>query len=395
MSNEFEVATIQDISGNWKGSIKIGPFGSQLKKEDMVIHGRKVYGQENIIANDWSLGDRRISDSKFYALQSCELEAGDVVVSMMGTIGKCAIFPATIEPGIMDSHLLRIQPNEKKIKREFLAKVLQAENIVSGQIVSKSHGSIMAGLSSAIVQSLEIPLPPLEEQSILVAILDALDAAIEKSEALIAKLKQVRAGMLHDLLTCGVDENGEISDRNNLKLKHSHAGEIPSYWQSGSLDDLVLPHRPIVYGILMPGRGFQNGVPVIKVKDIRDGRINTDDLLLTDPKIDEAYSRSRLQAGDLLFTIRGSVGRMAFVQDELAGANITQDTARISLSEKANPVFISRWLESQTASRFIQIHTLGVAVQGINLRDVRRIPVPIPSRDEQDRIASVIQSVST
>jgi type I restriction enzyme S subunit len=154
---------------------------------------------------------------------------------------------------------------------------------------------------------------------------------------------------------------------------------------------LVSKDRPIVYGILMPGRGFRDGVPVIKVKDIRDGRIDTTDLLLTDPRIDEAYRRARVRTGDLLFTIRGTVGRMAFVPPELNNANITQDTARVSLQD-ANPVFIARWLESRVPARFIDVHTIGVAVRGINLGEVRRIPVVVPPREEQAAIAAIIST---
>src|SRR5437870_5197303 len=98
--------------------------------------------------------------------------------------------------------------------------------------------------------------------------------------------------------------------------------------------------------ILMPGRGFRGGVPVIKVKDIRDGKVDTSDLLLTDPKIDEAYFRSRVRPGDLLFTIRGTVGRTALVPPTLEAANITQDTARIALSD-SDPRFVRRWLEME------------------------------------------------
>jgi type I restriction enzyme S subunit len=167
---------------------------------------------------------------------------------------------------------------------------------------------------------------------------------------------------------------------------------IPIEWEASVLGDLVREDRPIVYGILMPGSGFTGGVPVIKVKDIRDGRIDTASLLLTDPKIDEAYSRSRVKAGDLLFTIRGTVGRMAIVPHELEDANITQDSARVSLSN-CNPTFIARWLEMETPSRFVSIHTLGVAVRGINLRDVRRIPTPLVPKQEQDRIVDVISKI--
>jgi type I restriction enzyme S subunit len=225
-------------------------------------------------------------------------------------------------------------------------------------------------------------------------VLDTIDAAIERTGAVIWKLKQVRAGLLHDLLTRGLDDNGELRDpdKHPEQFQDSPMGRIPKAWRLGVLDNLVLPDRPIVYGILMPGKGFRNGVPVIKVKDIRDGNIDESNLLLTDPKIDAAYLRSKVRARDLLFTIRGTVGRMAVVPASLDGANITQDTARISLAN-ASPIFVARWLDSFHPKRFVSVHTLGVAVQGINLRDVRNIPAPIVDSYEQEVIVEKINEV--
>jgi type I restriction enzyme S subunit len=237
------------------------------------------------------------------------------------------------------------------------------------------------------------PSPAPEEQRCIAVVLDTVDEAIAKTEAVITKLKQVRAGLLHDLLTRGLDEHGQLRDpiTQPEQFQDSPFGRIPRDWRCEVLGNLVPPDRPIVYGILMPGRGFHGGVPVIKVKDIKDGQIDTSDLLLTDPRIDEVYRRSRVRTGDLLFTIRGTVGRMAFVPPELDAANITQDTARISLLD-TNPLFIARWLEMPIPSRFIDVHTIGVAVKGINLGDVRRIPVVVPPKLEQDQIARVIAS---
>jgi len=139
----------------------------------------------------------------------------------------------------------------------------------------------------------------------------------------------------------------------------------------------------------MPGYGHPGGVPVIKVKDIKRGVVDTSDLLLTSLEIDHAYRRSRTKSGDLLFTIRGTVGRTAFVPPSLDGANITQDTARIGVVS-GDARFIRDYLEMPIPSQFIECRTLGVAVQGINLGDVRLIPVVFPSLEEQRKIGDIL-----
>ena len=264
-------------------------------------------------------------------------------------------------------------------------------DLVAAQLRALETGSSYPAVNEDDVRRVRVFCPKKEERWRIAAVLDKVDEAIAKTEAVIAKLRQVRAGMLHDLLTRGLHQNGQLRDpiAHPEQFQDSPLGRIPREWEAGELADLVCKDRPIVYGILMPGRGFRDGVPVIKVKDIRDGRIDKSGLLLTDPRIDEAYRRSRVRTGDLLFTIRGTVGRMAFVPPELNDANITQDTARVSLQD-ANPLFIARWLETRVPARFIDVHTIGVAVRGINLGEVRQVPVVMPSKEEQDRIATII-----
>ncbi|QQS07512.1 MAG: restriction endonuclease subunit S [Fibrobacterota bacterium] len=247
---------------------------------------------------------------------------------------------------------------------------------------------------SVIRELYRFPRIPMSHQLQIGNILDTLDTAIQQTEAILEKLKAVKQGLLHDLLTRGIDANGQLrppqAEAPHL-YKESPLGWIPREWEPAVLNDFVNAKRPIVYGILMPGYGFPGGVPVVKVKDIFGGRIRSEDLLLTSPVIDREYSRSRLRSGDFLFTIRGSVGRTAFVPSHLNDANITQDTARISVVDY-DARFIRDFLAMPIASTFISIHTLGVAVQGINLRDMRKIPILKPSKDEATEIANRLET---
>ena len=155
------------------------------------------------------------------------------------------------------------------------------------------------------------------------------------------------------------------------------------------LGELVEADRPITYGILKPGTGFPGGVPVIKVKDMKDGFIDQTDLLLTSPEIDNSYKRSRLRAGDLLISIRGSVGRIAEVPENLANANITQDTARLTIRKEYNKVYIRGVLESEPLQHDMEKNTRGVAVKGINIGYLRELGIPVCERRKQDELASL------
>jgi type I restriction enzyme S subunit len=162
-----------------------------------------------------------------------------------------------------------------------------------------------------------------------------------------------------------------------------------------TLGELADSDRPICYGILMPGRGYVGGVPVIKVKDIMFGRIDESDLLLTSPELDEEYRRSRLRTGDLLITIRGTTGRVAAVPKSLDRANITQDTARVSISDITTRDYIFYCLQTQALQDQIQHHTIGQAVKGINIEEVRKLKIALPDAAERAAIVKVLQSVDT
>lgn len=198
---EWKLMTVDALALQKKGAIKIGPFGSQLKKNELRGNGIKVYGQENVIKNDFGIGSRFIDEAKFQKLRSVELFPGDVVITMMGSIGAATVVPVGIPVGIMDSHLLRIQPDTSLIEPDFLARVLRDSSDIRRQIRTRSQGGIMSGLNARIVRSLEVPIPPLPEQRKISTVLSSLDNVIDKSRVVIEQTQVVKRGLTQGLLT--------------------------------------------------------------------------------------------------------------------------------------------------------------------------------------------------
>lgn len=198
---EWDVVSIEFIIRNRKGAVKIGPFGSQLKKDFFVEDGIKVYGQENVFYNDFSIGERRIDETRFEHLKSCEIFPGDVLITMMGTIGKCVVVPEGIERGIMDSHLLRIQLDESRYNKFFLMiQIAESENIIR-QIKNLSIGSIMEGLNSKIIHSLLFVKPKMIEQSKIIDLLTTTENHINSLRSNLLKLISIKNGLMQDLLS--------------------------------------------------------------------------------------------------------------------------------------------------------------------------------------------------
>jgi len=154
------------------------------------------------------------------------------------------------------------------------------------------------------------------------------------------------------------------------------------------LNDLVLVDAPICYGILMPGKHVPDGVPVVKVRDYERHQIDSSVLLRTSEEIDRQYARSRLRGGDILVSIRGTTGRVAVAPDGLGGANITQDSARVRVPPEHRQ-YVYHMLRSPFVQRQIESHTIGQAVQGINIASVRKLEIPWFRDERRDAIVRV------
>ena len=102
---------IENISSNDKHSIKAGPFGSSLKKESYKKSGYKIYGQEQVIADDFTIGDYYIDEEKFQQLKSCAIKEDDLLISLVGTYGKISVVPKKFEMGIINPRLMKISLN--------------------------------------------------------------------------------------------------------------------------------------------------------------------------------------------------------------------------------------------------------------------------------------------
>lgn len=186
------------------GGIKIGPFGSQLKKEMLLEDGLyRVYGQENIYENDFSIGDRYLTPEHFQRLKSCEIQPGDFLMSTMGTIGKCAIAPQKLQRGIMDSHLIRLRFDAKKIKQEYILHLFSDQfDYLKRQTQQLAVGGIMDGLSVGIVSKLKVKYPVNKsDQEELIQIFDDMNTEISLLEEKLLKYQQIKQGMMEDLLT--------------------------------------------------------------------------------------------------------------------------------------------------------------------------------------------------
>lgn len=160
---KWPVTTIEQVAISKKGAIRMGPFGSQLKKQELVKEGVKVLWIENIVENKFNpAGIKYITEEKYEQLKGFTVKPGDIIITMMGTIGRVEIVP-NIGKSIISSHLLKIELNNKICNAVYLKNIIMMP-FVQNQFKEASHGAVMSGLNGGIIKSTKIPLPPLSLQ---------------------------------------------------------------------------------------------------------------------------------------------------------------------------------------------------------------------------------------
>ena len=229
------------VDRNDPNAIKPGPFGSSLKKDCYVEQGYKVYGQEQVIANSVEIGDYYVSKRKYAELYSFRIKPNDILISLVGTVGKVLIVPTQHTAGVINPRLLKISPCASLADPQFAAYILQSETIKE-QLGALSHGLTMEVLNGKTLRRLRFGIPPLPQQRKIARILATVDNLIEKTEALIAKYQAIKQGMMHDLFTRGVDEHGHLRppyEEAPELYKQSELGSIPKEWEVKGLTELA------------------------------------------------------------------------------------------------------------------------------------------------------------
>ncbi len=171
----WEENIIKDVAAKGKHSIKAGPFGSSLKKEFYKLTGYKIYGQEQVIADDFSVGDYYIDQEKFNELQNCSIQSGDVLISLVGTYGKISVVPEVFEKGIINPRLMKITLNRSLFNPYFFKFLLQTEQMYN-RIGTFSRGGTMDIVNVGIISEVIVIVPPLELQNKFMGMLFSINA---------------------------------------------------------------------------------------------------------------------------------------------------------------------------------------------------------------------------
>ncbi len=187
-------ASIEQLAIAEPNAIKAGPFGSALKKSFYTPKGYKIYGQEQVINGDPFYGDYYIDETRYNTLKSCAVKPGDILISLVGTIGRVLILPKGIEPGIINPRLVKLSIDPRLVCAEFIKACIESPFVK--QLFSLiSHGGTMDVLNLTILKSIPFPLPSLKEQNAILQEIDRV-SSIEKGLETTISVNLLRAERL-------------------------------------------------------------------------------------------------------------------------------------------------------------------------------------------------------
>ncbi|MGL6350598.1 MAG: restriction endonuclease subunit S, partial [Aeromonas sp.] len=174
--------------------------------------------------------------------------------------------------------------------------------------------------------------------------------------------------------------------------KQTEVGVIPEDWDIKELQQIC--RVPITYGIVQCGPHIVNGIPYIRVSDMTARELDIDGMQRTSPQIAAAFARSTVDEGDIVYALRGKLGFVRSVPSSVAGANLTQGTARISPVPNVFGRYVFWALQSPRSLEQATQGAKGSTFVEITLASLKEIKIPVPRyKEEQKVIADALSDI--
>ena len=398
--------------------------GTHFSPQNQLAHGAYRY----ITAKNVKPSGLDLSNVSYLAedehrtiYKRCDPKKGDVLLVKDGVnTGDAAVNTLDEEVSLLSSVCL-LRPNPELLSSPFLRYFLLSPvgyRMLTGQMT----GTAIKRIVLRRIKDSPVPIAPLAEQKSIVAEIEKqfsrLDEAVANLKRMRTNLKRYKASVLKAAVEGKLTEdwrkahpnvepaskllerilaerrakwNGRGKYKETLLTDITDLPLLPKGWLWASLEMIGQHGRPIIYGIIKPGPHIPNGVPYVRVTEMKNGWIDIKNLKRTSPERAAKFARATLASGDVLISKDGTIGRVAVVPPELEGGNISQHVMRAPIHLTMVRNYVVWALRSDICQRWLTGETRGVALQGVNVEDFRRLPIPIPTFEEQEQIVAEVE----
>jgi type I restriction enzyme S subunit len=304
--------------------------------------------------------------------------SGDVLVAKITPCfenGKIVQARLTQRVGFGSTEFHVVRPRANKLDARYTLHFLRRGNV---RLAGERRMTGSAGqrrVPENFLAKLEIPLPPLAEQRRIAEVLDRAEALRAKRRAALAQLDSLTQSLFLDLF-------GDPATN-------------PKGFPKKRLAELVRDDDTINYGVVQPGDDLDEGVPLVRVGDLIEGKVRHSELKRIAPSIEAAYKRSRLRGDEILVSCVGSIGVVALANESVKGFNIARAVARIPLAESASRLFMAAYLSTDFVQRYFTNELRTVSQPTLNIKQLSETIVVLPPIELQREFARRVTAVET
>lgn len=332
-----------------------------------------------------------VTEIRFNEAPYIHVKDGDLLITKDGTIGKIAYVENCPDKAVLNSGIFLLRSKNNYYQHKFVYHILNS-HIFDSFLVKNLNGSTISHLYQNVFERFPLPLPKHEIQKQITRIIDCIDTNIEKTEALIHKYQQIKAGLMHDLFTRGVTEDGKLRPPREQApdlYKETPIGWIPKEWGTVKASNICYP---ITKGTT-PSYFINNfskikSIPYIRVENLSfDGSLHfASDSLFVDIKIHNSeLARSKVFVGDILMNIVGPpLGKVSLVSDMFEEWNTNQAVAIYRVLQKKYRRYLLYYLLSDFSQQWLTIRSKQTSGQvNLTLELCSNLDIPLPSNDAE------------
>jgi type I restriction enzyme S subunit len=328
-------------------------------------------------------------------LSRSKLEEGDILFSIAGALGRVAIVKKLILPANVNQALAIIRLKEKEESTISFLKFYLSSFLIRNYIENILVRSAQSNLTLKHIENFLIPLPPLPEQQKIAEILETIDSAIEKTDKIIEKYKRIKQGLMQDLLTKGIDENGNIRDEKTHKFKDSPLGRIPEEWEVVRLGEISLLKGRIGWQGLTTQEYLEDGeYYLITGVNFENSKIEWESCFYVSEKRYNMDKNIQLKPEDVLVTKDGTIGKVAYIDKLPKKATLGTGIFLVrSISNVYYPKYLYHVFTSFVFDKFIDNLKAGSTINHLYQKDFVLFKIPLPPIPEQERIATILSQI--